>query len=325
MVSRRHVIIGGGAVASAALMPGYAWAQAEWPVQPITINIGNAPGGDDDTLSRFLAESMGAELGQPVVVENKPGGSTTVAATAVTSAAPDGYNLMCIIAPTVVQTVLRDNLPFTLDSFTPIIKIGTYPLALLVSATAGIDSLEKLIELAKTGDGVTFASGGVGTVGHLTCTIFLKEIGGNGVHVSYKNNPEGIQALAGGFTQMMIVSGREAGLLKDDPNVKVLAVTTAERASNLPDTPTMTEVGYPQIAGRVWYGYVGPAGLDAAVVEKLATAIRNGVESPVFQERFSPLSFQTELVEGDEFKQFLVSEAERYGKVIEENDIRVDG
>ncbi|MCB2404645.1 tripartite tricarboxylate transporter substrate binding protein (plasmid) [Rhizobium ruizarguesonis] len=325
MITRRNVLLGTTAAISAGLLTRVSDARAaEWPVRPITINIGNAPGGDDDTLSRFLAQTASEELGQPVVIENRAGGSTTVAGNAVAGAKPDGYNILCLITAGLVQTVLRDNLQYGLDDFVPIVEIGGYPLALIVSAKAGITSIDELMAVAKSPDGVTFASGGVGTVGHLTSTMFLKEAGGKGVHVSYKNNPEGIQALAGGFTQMIFASAREAALLKDDPNVRVLAVTSPARTTNLPNVPTTAEIGYPQVNSRVWYSYAAPKGVPDEVVTKFSAAIVKGVKDPKFQERFTPLSFQTDIKTGDELTAFLKAEQDKFRKVITENNIRLN-
>ena len=130
--------------------------------------------------------------------------------------------------------------------------------------------------------------------------MFLKEIKGNGIHVSYKNNPEGLQALAGGFTQMIFASAREAAILKDNPSVRVLAVTSQTRAANLPNVPTTSEIGFPQINSRVWYSYAAPAGVSDEVVGKFSAAFVKGVQDPKFQERFTPLSFQTDIKTGDE-------------------------
>lgn len=324
MISRRKILFGAGVAVSAGLIARVSNAEVQWPARPITINIGNAPGGDDDTLSRFLAQSVSVELGQPVVVENRAGGSTTVAGNAVAAAKPDGYNILCLITAGVVQTVLRDNLQYGLDDFTPIVEIGGYPLALIVSAKAGITNLDELLAAARSDEGVTFASGGVGTVGHLTSTMFLAEAKGKGVHVSYKNNPEGIQALAGGFTQMIFASAREAAILKDDPNVRVLAVTSQARTTNLPNVPTTSEIGFPKINSRVWYSYAAPAGVPDEVVAKFSAAVVKGVQDPKFQERFAPLSFQTDLKTGSDLKEFLKSEQDRFRKVITDNNIRLN-
>jgi tripartite-type tricarboxylate transporter receptor subunit TctC len=324
MISRRQVLVGAGAAVSAGLLPHVSNAQDKWPSRLITIHIGNAPGGDDDTLSRFLAQTVSLELGQPVIIDNRPGGSTTIAGNNVANSQPDGYNILCLITAGVIQTVLRDNLRYGLDNFTPIVGIGGYPLALIVSAKAGITNLDELLAAARVSDGVTFASGGVGTVGHLTATMFLKEAKGTGIHVSYKNNPEGLQALAGGFTQMIFASAREAAILKDDPSVRVLAVTSQTRAANLPNVPTTSEIGFPQINSRVWYSYAAPAGVSEEIVGKLSAAFVKGVQDPKFQERFTPLSFQTDIRTGDELKAFIKSEADRFRKIITDNNIRLN-
>ncbi len=130
--------------------------------------------------------------------------------------------------------------------------------------------------------------------------------------------------LLSGFTQMMFVSAREGAILKDDENVKVLAVTSAARTSNLPDVPTTTEIGYPQIDGRVWYGYLAPAGVPEEVVARFAAAVVKGVQDPKFQDRFGPLSFHTDLKTGEEFTAFLRSEQDRFRKIITENDIKLN-
>ncbi|KQS95491.1 tripartite tricarboxylate transporter substrate binding protein [Rhizobium sp. Leaf386] len=324
MISRREVLVGAGAVATSVILSGGAQAQGKWPSRAMTITIANAPGGDDDTLSRFLAETLTSELGQAVVIENRGGGSTTIGVTAASAAKPDGYNFLCLPTSGLVQTVLRDKLPYTLDSFTPIAGIGGYPLALIVSKKAGINTIDDLMAAIHSPEGVTFASAGVGTIAHLTGTAFIREAKGKGINVSYKNNPDGIQGIAGGFTQMMFVSAREGAILKDDENVKVLAVSSSTRTVNLPDVPTTAEIGYPQIDGRVWYGYLAPAGVPEEVVSRFSAAIAKGVQDPKFQERFSPLSFHTDLKTGDEFKAFLVSEQERFRKIIAENNIKLN-
>jgi tripartite-type tricarboxylate transporter receptor subunit TctC len=324
MISRREVLVGAGAVATSVMLSGGAKAQGKWPSRTMTITIANAPGGDDDTLSRFLAETLTSELGQAVVIENRGGGSTTIGVTAASAAKPDGYNFLCLPTSGLVQTVLRDKLPYTLDSFTPIVGIGGYPLALIVSKKAGINTIDDLMAAIHSPEGVTFASAGVGTIAHLTGTAFIREAKGKGINVSYKNNPDGIQGIAGGFTQMMFVSAREGAILKDDENVKVLAVSSSTRTVNLPDVPTTAEIGYPQIDGRVWYGYLAPAGVPEEVVSRFSAAIVKGVQDPRFQERFGPLSFHTDLKAGDEFKAFLVSEQERFRKIIADNNIKLN-
>jgi tripartite-type tricarboxylate transporter receptor subunit TctC len=296
-------------------------AEQAYPSRPIKIVIPNPPGGDDDTLARFIAQTMSPELGQPVIVDNRGGGASTVGGMAVAQAAPDGYTILSLHTAGLIQTVLRDKLQYSLKSFTPIIGIGGYPMALVVSPSSKIETLDDLKAVASKADGITFASAGAGTLGHLTAVRFLKAIQGNGVHVSYKNNPEGLQALAGGFTQMMFPSAREAANLRKDGLLRVLAVTSPKRTNNLPDVPTTAELGLPAINSKLWYGYAAPAGTPPEIVARLADAIQKAVQAPSFKERFEPLSFETDLTTGDAFSKFLAAESARWREVVVENNV----
>ncbi|HEY5797961.1 MAG TPA: tripartite tricarboxylate transporter substrate binding protein [Bosea sp. (in: a-proteobacteria)] len=301
---------------------GPAKAQPSWPARPIRIVVANPPGGDDDALTRFIATVIAGELGQPVVVENRGGGATTVGGTFVAQSAPDGYTLLCVHMASIIQTVLRDKLAYNVKSFVPIIGIGGYPMALVVSPKSGIKTLDDLKAAGNKGDGVTFASGGAGTLGHLTAVRFLKAAQARGVHVAYKNNPEGLQALAGGFTDMMFPSAREAANLSKDGLVRVIAVTAKERVSNLPDTPTMTELGLPQIDARLWYSYVAPAGTPTEVVTRLGDVIEKTVRSPAMAERFGPASFQADPLRGQALVDFIDTTAARFRDLIVENNVK---
>jgi len=241
---------------------------------------------------------------------------------AVAQAEPDGDTILSLHTPGLGQTVLRDKLQYSLKSFTPIIGIGSYPMALVVSPSSKIQTLDDLKAVATKSDGITFASAGAGTLGHLTAVRFLKAIQGNGVHVSYKNNPEGLQALAGGFTQMMFPSAREAANLRKDGLLRVLAVTSPQRTGNLPDVPTTAELGLPTINSKLWYGYAAPAGTPPEIVSRLADAIQKAVQSPSFKERFEPLSFEPDLMPADTFGKFLATESARWREVVVENNVR---
>jgi tripartite-type tricarboxylate transporter receptor subunit TctC len=323
MTTRRDFMAGVGALAgTGALRCSDALAQQPYPTKPIKIVVANPPGGDDDTLTRFIAQAISPELGQPVVVENRGGGATTVGGTAVAQSAADGYTLLCVHMASIIQTVLRDKLAYSLKSFSPIIGIGGYPVALVVSPKSSIKTLDDLKAAGAKDDGVTYASAGAGTLAHLTAVRFLKTIKAKGVHVAYKNNPEGLQALAGGFTEMMFPSAREAANLSKDGLVRVLAVTSKARLASLPETPTMTELGLPEIDSRLWYSYVAPAGTPPDVVRRLGELIEKTVRSPAFAERFGPASFQADPVRGQPLVDYMESTAGRFRELIVENNIK---
>jgi len=260
-----------------------------------------------------------------VIVENRGGGSTTIAGAVVAASPPDGYTLLCLINTGIVQTVLRDKLPYKLNSFTPVIGVGGFPLSLGASATTGrnASNIQELTAIARTGDGVTYASGGVGTMAHLNTVRLLKAMQGKGVHVTYKNNPEGLQALMGGFTQMMLASASEISAMRGD-KLRALAVTSEQRLPSLPDVPTMRELGFPQINPTLWHGFVAPAGTPPDVVAKLADAITRAVRDPEFQAKFKPLSFQEDIKTGDALSAWINAEAAKWKEVIAENRIQVE-
>jgi tripartite-type tricarboxylate transporter receptor subunit TctC len=325
MTSRRQVLLTVPALAATSFTGGVA-AQSDYPQRVVKIIVGNAPGGNDDTISRFIADKLTKEFGQTVIVENRVGGSTSIAGAAVATAPPDGYTLMCLIGTGIVQTVLRDKLPYKLSSFVPIVGVGGFPLGLAVSAkaTPRITNLQELTAVARSPEGISYASGGVGTMAHLNTVRFLKAIQGKGVHVSYRNNPEGLNALVGGFTQMMFGSAQEVAGLRGEDKLRVLGVTSEQRLAVLPDVPTMRELGFPTINPSLWYGYVAPAGTPPAIVSKLAEAITRAVRDPSFQDRYKPLSFVEDIKTGEALSAFINTEAARLKEVVVENKIQVE-
>ncbi len=325
MVDRRAVLGAMPAWALTTLASG-AGAQSAFPQHPVKIFVGNTPGGVDDTLSRAIAARLSKEFGQAVVVENRGGASTTIAGGLVANAAPDGHTLLCLITTGIVQTVLRDKLPYKLSSFAPIVGVGGFPLAIVVPANGKprISTIEELAAASRSPDGITYTSGGVGTMAHLNAVRLLKAFKGKGVHVSYKNNPEAIQALLAGFAQMNLASTSEAAALRGDGKLRVLAVTSAQRASNLPDVPTLQELGFRAFEASLWYSYVAPAGTPPQIVAQLADAITRAVRDDEFQNRFKPMAFQEDIKTGEALSAVLASQAARWKDVILEEKIVVE-
>lgn len=323
MITRRAILQAASGLAAVGVPASQAFADTTYPNHLIKIVVGNAPGGTDDLISRALGQYMTSRWAQPVIVENRGGASTTIAGGYVASAAPDGYTMLCLIGTSIVQTVLRDKMRYSLDSFVPIAGVGGFPLGLAVSASGNIKTMDDLKAAAKAPGGVKFASGGVGTMGHLNAVKFLKAIGGTGLHVPYRNNPECLQAIAAGFADMMFASVSEVAPMRGDGLLRVLAVSSAERSSNLLDVPTTRELGLPQINTSLWHGFVAPAGTPPEVVAKIADVIAQGVNQPDFQNRFKSLAFQTDVKTGPALSAFINGEAARWREVITENNIRV--
>jgi tripartite-type tricarboxylate transporter receptor subunit TctC len=323
MITRRNIVLGAGAFAAVGLMGTGSLRAQQYPSRLLKIVIANPPGGDDDTLSRAIVDQMTGEFGQTIVVENRGGASTTIGSRLVAQSAPDGYTILCVHMASIIQTVLRENLDYGLKSFTPIIGIGGYPMALVVSPKSPIKTFDELKAATSKGDGVSYASGGPGTLAHLTAVRFLNAIHGKGLHIPYKNNPDALQGLAGGFTDIMFPSAREGANLSKAGLIRVLAVTSKERLPSLPDIPTMTELGLPEVDSRLWYSYVAPAGTPPEIVTKLGDLIEKAVKSPKFAERFGPLAFQNDVLRGEPLTQYMSSQADRFRQLIVENNIKV--
>jgi tripartite-type tricarboxylate transporter receptor subunit TctC len=323
MFSRRSLLQMATGLGAIGISTTRVLAESAYPSRLIKIVVGNAPGGTDDLISRTLGQYMTSRWAQPVIIENRGGASTTIAGGHVASAPNDGYTILCLIGTSIVQTVLREKMRYSLDSFSPIVGVGGFPLGLAVSSSGKIKTMEDLKAAAKAPGGVKFASGGVGTMGHLNAVKFLKSIGGSGLHVPYRNNPECLQAIAAGFADMMFASVSEVAPMRGDGMLRVLAVSSQERSSNLTDVPTTRELGLPQIDTVLWHGFVAPAGTPPSVVAKLADTITQGVNEPDFQNRFRPLAFQSDVKTGAALTSFLTGEAARWREVITENNIRI--
>ena len=324
MVSRRQVLHAAAALTTGlTARPFLAAADETFPTRPIRVVIANPPGGTDDSISRRLAPTMSSDLRQPVVVENRAGGSTTVGGLAVARSAPDGYTLLNLTNSGIIQTVLRNNLQYGLRDFTPVVGIGGFPMVLIVSAKSDIRTVADLAAPARTAEGITFATAGVGTLAQLSSVRLMRELGGTGTHVPYRGNMEGIQGVAGGFTHMMFPSILEAAPLRNEGLIRILAVTSEQRAVNLPDVPTMAELGFPSINPRLSYVYMAPAGTPAPVVARLAASITKAVRDASFQDSFGPLGFQTDIRTGEALSTALSTEAERWRSVIRDNNISV--
>lgn len=325
MLSRRQ-ILGAAPALAATVFARPAFADSAYPTRVVKIVVGNQAGGTDDAISRFVAEKLTKEWGQPVIVENRGGGSTTIGAGHVAMQPADGYTLLCLISAGINQTVLREKLPYRLNSFVPVAGVGGFPVALAVSANSQpkITNLDELAAAARTGDGVTFGSGGVGTMGHLTCTRLLNAIKGRGVHITYRNNPEGLQSLIGGFTQLFAASASEVSALRGEDKLRVLAVASAQRLPNLPDVPTLKELGLPDFEVLLWHGFAAPAGTPPDVVAKLADGITRAVKDPQFLERFKPMAYQEDIRTGESLSAFINGEAAKWKKVIVDNKITVE-
>jgi len=256
----------------AASLCGTSFAQSDYPSKPIKMIVGFAAGGISDVLGRAVAAKMTTTIGQPVVVENKPGAGTTIAGDAVAKAAPDGYTIwLQDITSHAINASLYTKLPYdSVKDFTAVTLVASTPLMLVVHPSTQAKSVKELAALLKASPGkYTYGSSGNGTILHLASELFNSREGLQVLHIPYKGSGPATQAiLAGDVTYVFstmppAVSNAKAGKLR------ALAVTTPRRVSAAPDVPTMIEAGVPNFEIILYSGVLGPKGMDAAVVRKL--------------------------------------------------------
>jgi len=304
---------------------GIAAAEETYPTRPIKMIVPNPAGGVGDLIARVLAEEMNAELGQPVVIENRSGATTMIGTDAVARSKPDGYTILSLTTSGVVVSVLREKLPYNLErDFTPIISVGSFPMALTVSAASNINSFADLVAAATSTKDITYASGGVGTLAHLSSVRLLKELNGTGNHVPYRGNNDAIQALLGNHVQMFFPSTAEALPLATSGQIRVLGVTSEERLPTLPDVPTMRELGFAQFNPRLWYAFLAPANTPANIVSRLHDALAKATMDSSVQARLKAVGFTMEIKDPAAVSAFMKEEAVRWGKIIKDNDIKIN-
>jgi tripartite-type tricarboxylate transporter receptor subunit TctC len=304
---------------------GIATASEVCPSKIIRMVIPNPAGGVGDLVGRVLGEKVAAELGQAVVIDNKPGATTAIGTDAVAKAKPDGCTILSLMASGVVVTVLREKLPYNLErDFTPIIGVGSFPMVMAVPIASKLNTFADVVAAAKSKEGITYATGGAGTLAHLSTVRLLNEVKGTGNHVPYKGNADAIQALMGNQVQLFFPSTAEALSLAKSGKVRLLGVTSAQRVPALPDVPTMKELGFADFNPRLWFAYLAPANTPANVVKALHDAFAKAASDAGVKKRLTALGFAPEIQDPPAVSAFMKSEATRWRKVIKDNNITAE-
>lgn len=276
-LTRRHALL-----ASSVLLafPQLAAAQS-WPAKPIRLVVPFPPGGLIDNMARLIAPRLAQELGQPVVIDNKPGAGGNVGAAEVARAAPDGYTLLMASPPLTISPALFPSLPYKPEQIMPVCLMGRVPNVLLVNPKSGINSLAELLARAKSKPGqMNYASNGNGTSLHLSAELLKSSSGTFITHIPYRGAAAAVTGLLAGEVDMMFenlpsVMGQIQG-----GSVKALAVTTQRRSKALPTVPTLNEQGMRDFDVSAWYGVAAPTGTPAAVVSAVEKAIEKISKDP---------------------------------------------
>jgi tripartite-type tricarboxylate transporter receptor subunit TctC len=313
------------AAIAATLACSLALAQG-YPNKPVRIVVTYPPGGGADLMARLIAPKMGESLGQPVVVENKPGASGQIGAAEVARAAPDGYTIMLDASSFAVNPSLYAKLPYDpAKAFQPLAVLALYPNMLVVTPSYPPRDVKELVALAKAKPGtVAFASSGNGSAQHLAGELFKQKAGVDMTHIPYKGGGPALNDVMGGQVPVFFANIASGLAHVKGGKLRALALTGAKRASSLPDLPTMAEAGIPGYEVYEWNALFAPAGTPAPVVEKLAVAIAKAMQSPEVKERVATLGGEIAGLGPQEAAKFIREQTDLWGKVVKAGNIRVD-
>jgi len=316
-----------GTIVAVACAVSTAASAQTVPGKPIRIVVGFAPGGPADVMARLISQRMTALLGQPVVVDNRPGAGGTIGARAVAESDPDGSTLLLgntstlVISPLIYKNVGYD----PVKGFAPIALLGTTSNLLIVNPTLPVNSVKELIALARARPGkLNYSSAGIGTPPHLIGEMFKQRLGLEVVHVPYKGGGLSVQAVIAGETQFSFENPAASLPLVQAGNVRALAVTSETRSPQTPELPTMIEAGVPDFTSVSFTAVVAPGGTPAPIVNRLNAAINESLKSPEVAATLVKLSVDAKTISPEEFAAFLTKERNKWTVVVRTAGVQME-
>jgi tripartite-type tricarboxylate transporter receptor subunit TctC len=321
---RREFLHLAAGVAAMQMVPQIAHAQG-YPSRPIRLVVGFAPGGGNDITARLMAQWLSEHLGQPLVIENRPGAGTNVATEAVLNATPDGYTILFVSPTAAINATLYEKLNFNfIRDMTPIAGIMSIPNVMVVNPSVPAKTVPEFIAYAKANPGkVNVASPGVGTSVHLSAELFKMMTGVDMVHVAYKGSAPSLTDLLGGQVQVSFATMPASIEFIRSGRLRALAVTTAIRSPVLPDVPTVGEF-VPGYEVSTWYGLCARAGTPAEAIDKINNEINAALADPTMKVQLADLGGIPIAGSPSDFGKLIVDETEKWAKVIRGAGIRTE-
>lgn len=321
----RRFFLATGALLCAALAP-QAHAQA-WPQKPIKIIVTFAPGGSSDIVAGLLQPGLQEQLGQIVIVENKPGAGSTIGANEVARAAPDGYTLLLSnTAPISISPFMMDKAPYDpVKSFAHVAHIGSVPNVFVVHPSVPARTMPELVTwINAQARPVNYGSGGVGSIGHIVGEVFKQQYQLKMEHVPYKGSSPMHNDLLGGTLQFAVDTLTQNVPYMKDGKLVGLAVTSRVRAAMSPDVPTVVEVGYPRLVADNFLGVSAPAGTPQDVVDKVNRAVTHVVARPDVARRLADLGVVPETMSPAQFTQFVTNQVSEWAPAVKASGARLN-
>ncbi len=310
----------------ALLTPAGAVAQSAFPDKPVRLVIGFPAGSATDIASRIVANKMSELLGQQVVVDNRPGASTSIAAVAVAKSPADGYTLFMAGNSNAVTPSLQKSVPFDFfRDFSPVALAVTVPSILVVNPVLGVSDVPQLVELVKKSPGkVFFASSGNGTMSHLAGELFGYTVGSRMTHVPYKGSSQAVTDLLSGAVPVMFAPASTVLPYIKDGKLRALATTGVERSRLAPDLPTIAERGVKDYDTRIWFGVVAPAGTPEPVIRRLAFAVNGALDASEVTSQLAVQGMEPFKGDAKQFSEHMRREMTRWAALIKSRGISAD-
>lgn len=303
---------------------GGAAAQA-WPNKPIRFIVPFSAGGANDLMARAAAEGAAAHLGQPIVIDNKPGAGGTLGSDLAAKSTPDGYTFLISGAGVISNGMIKKSMPFKDADLTPVVMIGLAPSVIVVPANSKYNNLKDFVDASRQGKGFHFATAGTGSTPHFVAELLNTKYGAKLAPVPYKSGSEGAVAVISG----QVDGTSEASIvalphLKPGGKFKPLATTWIRRIGAFPELSTATEQGFPELAIAHWAGIHAPTGVPAEIMDKLAAAVDAGMKSPAIVERLKPMGIEPIGGTRAAFNKFVDEERARLGGVVKASGMKED-
>lgn len=311
--------------AALQLLASSAWAQAAWPNKPIKFIVPFASGGANDLLARAAAEGATKVLGQPVVIENKPGAGGTLGTMLGIKSPPDGYTFLISAAGVISNTMIKKSAPYKDNELVPVVMIGLAPSIIVTSAKSKHTTLKEFIENAKQGQGAHFATAGTGSTPHFVAEMMNMKYGTKLIPVPYKSGSESSTAVMGGQ-----VEGTSEASIVSLPHIqqggkfRALATTWTKRMSAAPDLPTTAELGYPDVQIAHWAGIHAPVGVPPEIMDKLAAAVDAAMKNPDIANRLKTMGIEPIGGTRASFNDFVNAERAKLGAIIRSTGMKED-
>jgi len=324
MITKRNFLSGTIATGFGLAAPRIARAQS-YPSKPLKLVLPYTPGSPNDVVARVIAPVLSSRLGHPVVVDNRPGGGTTIGLKAVMQSEPDGYTFLYSNTPThvIAQLVAKGFSYDPINDFVPIVTVGSTSLV-LVTPPSVPPTLKEFIAYAKANPGKMNFGFGQGTLPHLVGEAFKQTTGTDIASIPYRGGAQAITDMLGGRIQMNLGAGATLVPLIREGKIRALAVTSPQRSSELPDVPTMAESGYPGLTTVTYYGFWGPAGTPAEIVNKINSEINESLKSPELRASLTRVGFEPTGGSPQDFAKLIAEQLEKWTPIVKSSGFQMD-